>query len=824
MTYFCSQKNRRALVLDHATLNGIDYLEVCSSEPGCDCGKLLHLTFLKDVRSLNLSAAQIKLIGGASNLAQVDIVNLQPISSDNPKLLTIELNQPGDFSTYTLTLIADSATADPPVGVDPQLASIDFSFKANCPTGSDCLPSTCCPPEQHVEPDINYLAKDYESFRQVILDRMAVLSPTWNEPHASDIGIALVETIAYFADHLSYQQDAVATEAYIGTARSRISMRRHAKLVDYQISEGSNARTWVYLYVNGSISLPAGTRVFPNIPGLPASISPTSSSAQILTNDPALAFATMQQALLDEDQNELYFYTWSDTNCCLAPGATQATLLGTHQSLQPGSVLIFEEVIGPQTGNTEDADPQKRWAVRLTAVQTLDFQNQVLVDPLNQEAITNIWWAAEDALPFPLCISSTTDVPHGSHLVTNVSVAWGNIVPADHGTWVDWEDLGEVPAAPESPIATASCTCGSSSSTQQTLPRFFPQLSNNPLTFAYPLDVTASASSLLTPSSATGSYPIPQLQVQDDQLHDWPILTDLLSTPGTSRGVVPEIESDSTVFLRFGDGQYGMAAETGAVFSAQYRIGNGTSGNIGRDTLGHVLTDVAGIARVRNPIAAAGGVDLESVTHIRQQAPFAFRSQLRAVTENDYAVMTEQDPAVFEAKGTMRWTGSWYTAFISVDATSGNGPTPALITSTKQRLNLLRMAGVDLEVEGAILVGLRIVMQICVDAQHFQSDVRDALMRLFISGDQCNGKPGLLNPQNFTFGQTIYASPLVAAAQAVEGVSSVILTAFQRMDDPSSDGTASGYLTMGRLEIARCDNDPDRLDHGLFTLNLDGGK
>ena len=825
MTYFCSQKNRRALVLDHPTLNGIDYLEVCSTEPGCDCGKLLNVTFLKDVRSLNLSTTQIKLTGGASNLTQVSIASLQPISADNPKLLTIELNQPGDFSTYTLALIADAATADPPVGIDPQLATMDFSFKANCPTASDCLATTCCPPEQHPESDINYLAKDYESFRQVILDRMAVLCPTWNEPHASDTGVALVETIAYLADHLSYQQDAAATEAYIGTARSRISMRRHAKLVDYLIGEGSNARTWVYFNVLGfGVSLPAGTRVFPSIPGLSASISTNSSSAQLLTNNAALAFATMQQATLYEDQNEIYVYTWSDTDCCLAPGATQATLLGTHQSLQPGSVLLFEEILGPQTGDAEDADPQKRWAVRLIAVQTLDFQNQVLLDPLNEKPITNVWWAAEDALPFPLCISSTTDLLHGSKPVINVSVARGNIVPADHGTWVPWEDLGEVPAPPESPIATGSCSCDSNSDIQQTLPRFFPQLSSNPLTFAYPLDAGVAASNLLTPSSSAVSHPIPQIQVQDDQLHDWPILTDLLSTPATSRGVVLEIESDNTVFLRFGDGQYGMAAETGTAFRAKYRIGNGTTGNIGRDTLGHVLTDVTGITQVRNPIAAAGGVDPESVTHIRQQAPFAFRSQLRAVTEDDYAVMTVQDPAILEAKGTMRWTGSWYTAFVSVDATSGTGPTPTLIASTKQRLNLLRMAGVDLEVEGAILVGLRIVMQICVDAQHFQSDVRNALLHLFISGDQCNGKPGLLNPQNFTFGQTIYASPLIAAAQAVEGVSSVTLTTFQRMDDPSSDGTASGYLTMGRLEIARCDNDPDRLDHGLFTLNLDGGK
>ena len=65
MTYFCSQKNRRALVLDHPTLNGIDYLEVCSTEPGCDCGKLLNLTFLKDVRPLSLGTTQIKLTGGA---------------------------------------------------------------------------------------------------------------------------------------------------------------------------------------------------------------------------------------------------------------------------------------------------------------------------------------------------------------------------------------------------------------------------------------------------------------------------------------------------------------------------------------------------------------------------------------------------------------------------------------------------------------------------------------------------------------------------------------------------------------------------------------
>jgi hypothetical protein len=47
---------------------------------------------------------------------------------------------------------------------------------------------------------------------------------------------------------------------------------------------------------------------------------------------------------------------------------------------------------------------------------------------------------------------------------------------------------------------------------------------------------------------------------------------------------------------------------------------------------------------------------------------------------------------------------------------------------------------------------------------------------------------------------------------------------FSRLDAPWTDGMADGFLTMGRLEIPRCDNDPDHLDHGLFTLALDGGK
>ena len=72
----------------------------------------------------------------------------------------------------------------------------------------------------------------------------------------------------------------------------------------------------------------------------------------------------------------------------------------------------------------------------------------------------------------------------------------------------------------------------------------------------------------------------------------------------------------------------------------------------------------------------------------------------------------------------------------------------------------------------------------------------------------------------------MYASPLIAAAQSVEGVLAATLTVFARMDAPWVRPTEfrPGYLTMGRLEIPRCDNDPNHLDHGIFVLHMDGGK
>ena len=103
-------------------------------------------------------------------------------------------------------------------------------------------------------------------------------------------------------------------------------------------------------------------------------------------------------------------------------------------------------------------------------------------------------------------------------------------------------------------------------------------------------------------------------------------------------------------------------------------------------------------------------------------------------------------------------------------------------------------------------------------------DVKAALLKIFSNRVLPNGALGVFHPDNFSFGQPVYLSRLYAAAQAVDGVASVQITKLMRQGDNNNDAVDTGQLSLGRLEIARLDNDPDYPDHGVFTLIMKGGK
>jgi hypothetical protein len=128
------------------------------------------------------------------------------------------------------------------------------------------------------------------------------------------------------------------------------------------------------------------------------------------------------------------------------------------------------------------------------------------------------------------------------------------------------------------------------------------------------------------------------------------------------------------------------------------------------------------------------------------------------------------------------------------------------------------------EVNGPEYVSLELEMVICVKPNYYPGDVKAALLKIFSDRVLPNGTLGVFHPDNFSFGQPVYLSRLYAAAQAVDGVASVQITKLMRQGDNNNDAVDTGQLSLGRLEIARLDNDPNYPDHGVFTLIMKGGK
>jgi hypothetical protein len=134
------------------------------------------------------------------------------------------------------------------------------------------------------------------------------------------------------------------------------------------------------------------------------------------------------------------------------------------------------------------------------------------------------------------------------------------------------------------------------------------------------------------------------------------------------------------------------------------------------------------------------------------------------------------------------------------------------------------MAGHDTEFDDPVHVSLEIDLLVCVQASHFRADVRAGLLQVLGSGVLADGRRALFHPDTMTFGQTVYLSALYAAARQVAGVASVQVTRFHRQGQEDPGPLADGFMRLGRLEIARLDNDPNFPEHGVLRLTLFGGK
>lgn len=778
------------------TLNGIDFGVVTLDTALPPQFATLEVHFYNDqnldalVTAANTPAAMWALVpihggerikGGPAS-GDVQVIGLAHSATN---VIQFKIAPVGDYSRYRLT-IHDT-------GFDPVFAQLDFRFRPGC-FSANCKPAKTYQPAVQ-QPAIDYLAKDYDSFRHTMIAAIMQRVPNWQATTEADFDVALLDLFSAAADELSNYQDRVMQEAYWPTAQKRISLRRHARLMGYYPYEGNQSSTTLALNFPGATgyTVAAGTGACTGVWTTP----PQSS---------AVTFVTTEATAIDPVFSSVPLYTWSDAIPSLAKGATSAFLAfnsnadaGKAESLVNGGKiqrLLLQEWLNPATGQAAGADPTKRQIVHLTKAKAFD-------DPLTGDAVLHVHWETADALTDTYCFVVFVN----GQRMPGISLFHGNLVDVVQGTRQNLEYVP--PGTPLSP-GMYEYYVNAAGAVECRLPPALPVLWTKTANQGY----DAPLSTVKVDVTDAGGTTI------------WSEQPDLIHSESSSTDFVVETDENLRSLIRFGDGTNGAALANDAVVNISWLSGYGPDGNIGKDTVtgfdASLVPDVA-LGTVWNPFDVTDGAAPESADVIRRSVPEAFLyNQQRAVTLADYVARAEEIAGVSRAEARYMWTGSWRTVRVSIDPEGTTTLSPQLRATVESALDAVHLIGEDVEVRPPEYVPLIIVLNICISADAWIDDVAPVVEQAFSNGFTQNGQPAFFNPDKWTFGQSLYASQIEGVLAAIEGVEHVVSISMARWWNQTVQ--SSVVMTMGTSEIVLVANDPSRLEDGTITFNYQGGR
>ncbi len=244
----------------------------------------------------------------------------------------------------------------------------------------------------------------------------------------------------------------------------------------------------------------------------------------------------------------------------------------------------------------------------------------------------------------------------------------------------------------------------------------------------------------------------------------------------------------------------------------------------------------------------------------RADGPRLIGEQLRMVTLADHETVLVTHPLVARARARLVWTGAWNTILVSAlleDALTLDEPlhdplapvggvpsrlrptlweeildfhrnyrleTPVASESLTGRRMLrglierYRMVGSEVFLENATPAAIVLTLSIRAKPGFFRSELKQALAEVFSSDEGGFFEPGRLN-----FGDDVFASDIIEAVMAVEGVAVACLNRFRRLG-PYPDRTAAGVIEIGDAEFAQCLNQRGAPEKGSYRLVVNGGE
>ena len=213
-----------------------------------------------------------------------------------------------------------------------------------------------------------YRVGTHASFKQTMLAKLVTQIPKLTTRDDDDAAIALLDAGATMLDVLTFYQERIANEGYLGTATERLSIRELARAIGYELNPGVAATTFLAFSLESApgapriATIPVGTRV-QSLPGQ------DETPQTFETIEPVQARASWNQlkARLTEPRIPGF-------------GATSVRLKGITTGLKTGDGILF-------IGAERERDPgSERW----------DFRLVKTVKTFPEQGYTEITW--EDGL------------------------------------------------------------------------------------------------------------------------------------------------------------------------------------------------------------------------------------------------------------------------------------------------------------------------------------------------------------------------------------------------------------------------------------------
>ncbi|MEH1868457.1 MAG: putative baseplate assembly protein [Nostoc sp.] len=287
-----------------------------------------------------------------------------------------------------------------------------------------------------------------------------------------------------------------------------------------------------------------------------------------------------------------------------------------------------------------------------------------------------------------------------------------------------------------------------------------------------------------TIDSITGIIQFGPLIREPSQLKQHTQMRSRIQEPSLDKTSVQVLENNQS------EHQYGAIPPRGAeIKMVAYRTGGGREGNVQTGAIQFLKSAYPYIASVVNRVPAINGADAESLEQAVMKAPRILRTRDRAVTAEDFEVLTQQAGAGAIARVRCLAANSRRQAgivsllvvpYANTDAIAqGNGIRPeefALSNALQEQilsyLDERRLLGVQIELQEPNYVGVSVQTEVALEPAYDNPFAREEIRRNLrvLLYKYLNPLTGGMDGKGWPFGRPVYTSDIVALLQQTPGV------------------------------------------------------